>query len=554
MIDDSCKVPREDLDDGFNPCRKQVVENGELESYAHMYDVMNERYDREEDTRYLNSVKRDKITSTTPVLSAGNNTQIYANSTNGEGLVNMLPSSAFNNPSNHTETSIPSAKAVADYVTANIPDISALEAEIEGKLDKVSSTFVVDRLYGVAPNGTQIMKNISSQAINIVSGHKDLQTAGSIADYVPIPLPVSKGGTGGNTPSVTDDLDNSAIFVMHDAPNNRYNAAPMSSLTGYLDGRYETSAPTHLLAHGTDLNDVTDYGSYYTLDSSGTSTLANIPEGVDNSVRVDVFSNGNPGTKSQILSDLREGTTWYRVYNTDMLWSAWTLLYPTSAPTVSTPLTIDHGGTGVQTAPEALISLGVPQEISNAFASHTATTVADNDLLPTNALMIDYVNAHSLATPPSNFSFKVSPFPAGDWKGEMNVNVVPVVSTTIGAVTYIMARVYGSKEFTYTGTANNIVLFSSLKATEYPYVFSGGTNIPLALHIKGRSYTQGTYGFAPKESGTGVLLNDQIVSSVFSLGNLNMSNSLNCVFGDGTNTPGVTVSFNCLTLMWHSVS
>ena len=280
----------------FNPCRKQVVENGELSQYAHMYDVMNERYDREEDTSYLDSVKRDKITSTTPVLLAGNNTQIYASSTNGEGLVNMLPSSAFNNPENHTEASIPSAKAVADYA--------------------------------------------------------------------PIPLPVSKGGTGGNTPYVTDDLDNSAIFVMHDAPNDRYDAAPMSALTGYLDGRYETSVPTHLLANGTDLDDVTDYGSYYTLNSSGTSTLVNIPEGINNSVRVDVFSNGNPGTTSQILSDLGEGTTWYRVYNTDMLWSAWTLLYPTK----------------------------IRAEITESFESHTADAVAYNNLLPTNALMMDYVD------------------------------------------------------------------------------------------------------------------------------------------------------------------
>lgn len=199
MIDDSCEVPRQDLDDGFNPCRKQVVENGELRSYAHMYDVMNERYDREEDTSYLNSVKRDKITSTTPVLVAGNNTQIYANSTNGEGRVNMLPSSAFINPDNHTEASIPTAKAVADYVTANT---SALEAEIDGKLDKVDDTYITDRLYGVSSNGTQFMKNISADPRNIASGHKDLQTAGSIADYVPIPLPVSKGGTGAQTRSL----------------------------------------------------------------------------------------------------------------------------------------------------------------------------------------------------------------------------------------------------------------------------------------------------------------------------------------------------------------
>lgn len=424
MIDESCKVPRENLDDGFNPCRRQVVENGELCQYAHMYDVMNERYDREEDTSYLDSVKRDKITSTTPELLAGNDTRIYANSTNSEGFVNMLPSSEFNNPSNHTEASIPSAKAVVDYVTANIPDISALEAEIEGKVDKVSSTFVVNRLYGVAPDGSQIMKNISSEARNIVSGHKDLQTAGSIADYVPIPLPIIKGGTGGNTPYVTDDLDSSAVFVMHDAPNDRYDAAPMSSLTGYLDGRYETSAPTHLLANGTDLDDVTDYGSYYTLNSSDTSTLVNIPEGINNSVRVDVFSNGNPGTTSQILSDLGEGTTWYRVYNINMLWSAWTLLYPTPAPTVPNPLPVDQGGTGAQTrrlktaagltllpvidsigASGALngytsvtniatfiTSNNIRPEITTAFENHIADAVAHNGLLPTNALMMDYVD------------------------------------------------------------------------------------------------------------------------------------------------------------------
>lgn len=194
MIDDSCEAPREDLDDGFNPCRRQVVENGELCQYAHMYDVMNERYDREEDTSYLDSVKRDKITSTTPVLLAGNNTQIYANSTNGEGLVNMLPSSAFNNPSNHTEASIPSAKAVADYVAANIPDISALEAEIEGKLDKVGSG-PYNRVYTVDKEGVQYTTPIASS----VTPNGYIPNNIAITDYAPIPLPVSKGGTGAQT-------------------------------------------------------------------------------------------------------------------------------------------------------------------------------------------------------------------------------------------------------------------------------------------------------------------------------------------------------------------
>lgn len=424
MIDDSCKVPRENLDDGFNPCRKQAVENGELCQYAHMYDVMNERYDREDETSYLDWAKRDKITSTTPVLLAGNNTQIYANSTNGEGLVNMLPSSAFNNPDNHTEASIPSAKAVADYVTANIPDISALEAEIEGKLDKVSSTFVVDRLYGVAPNGTQIMKNISSESRNIVSGHNDLQTAGSIADYAPIPLPISKGGTGGNTPYVTDDLDNSAIFVMHDAPNDRYDAAPMSALTGYLDNRYNSLIPSHLFSNGCDLNNIQD-GTYFTSGLTDSNSLLNKPDYTFlSSVRVDQFANGSvTDTRAQIISENKTGTTFYRFKNYDG-WSDWNLLYPTPAPTVPNPLPVDQGGTGAQTRSlktasgltliPVIDSIGasgalngytsvtniatfittnkIRPEIEAAFESRTADAVAHNNLLPTNALMMDYVD------------------------------------------------------------------------------------------------------------------------------------------------------------------
>lgn len=556
MNDDSCKVPREDLDDGFNPCRKQVVENGELCQYAHMYDVMNERYDREEDTSYLNSVKRDKITSTTPVLLAGNNTQIYANSTNGEGLVNMLSSSAFNNPSNHTEASIPSAKAVADYVIANIPDISALEAEIEGKVDKVSSTFVVDRLYGVSPNGTQIMKNISSESRNIVSGHKDLQTAGSIADYAPIPLPVSKGGTGGNTPYVTDDLDNSAVFVMHDAPNDRYDAAPMSALTGYLDTRYlpVNSIP---IPPNSDLNEYKTPGKYAVESNSVVPSIINTPINLTKAFDIYVFPALTENYYiGQQLTTYDGSGTYYRFYSSSIeQWYPWTLLYPTPSSTIPNPLPVSMGGTGAQTAAEALTTLGVPQEISNAFAAHTATTVAENDLLPTNALMIDYVDAHSPATPPSNFSFKVSPFPAGDWEGEMTVNVVPVFSVNIGAVTYVIARVYGSKKFNYTGTADNINLFSSLKPVgDYTGVFSGSTDIPLTLSVSGRSYTAGTYGLTPNVSGSNLSLNNQIVSSAFNLGNFNISTNLKCVFGEGANTPGVTVSVNRMALMWHSLS
>lgn len=308
-------------------------------------------------------------------------------------------------------------------------------------------------------------------------------------EVLTLPLPVDQGGTGGNTPYVTDGFDDSATFVMYDRQNARYNASPMSSLRGYLDNRYSALAPTKPLSVGADLN-LLEYGTYYTSDADTSNSLVNIPNHTfQSSVRVEQFANvAVTGTKAQVISENLTGTTFYRSAVNDV-WYSWVQLYPTAEPTV-----------------------------------------------------------------PSNFSFQVSPFPAGDWKGEMKVNVSPVFSTTVGAVAYIMARVYGSNTFNYTGTADNIMLFSSLKATEYPYTFSGGTNITTGLHIKGRSYNQGTYGFAPKESGSGVLLNDQIVSSVFSSGDLLMSNNLNCVFGDGTNTPAITVRFNCLALMWHSVS
>lgn len=193
MIDDSCEVPREDLDEGFNPCRRQVVENGELRQYAHMYDVMNERYDREEDTSYLNSVKRDRITQTTPSQSTGGG-KIYSQDTNGvEGFIST---SGTLEPTTNAE--IPSSKAVADYVTANIPDISALEAEIDGKLDKYEDASGQDKLYAVGPTGKQYMCILSNSIPE--SGYEGNPfTVGAIKNYAPIPLPISKGGTGAQT-------------------------------------------------------------------------------------------------------------------------------------------------------------------------------------------------------------------------------------------------------------------------------------------------------------------------------------------------------------------
>lgn len=193
MIDESCEVPREDLDEGFNPCRRQAVENGELRQYAHMYDVMNERYDREEDTSCLDSVKRDRISQSTPSQSTGGG-KVYSQDTNGvEGFIST---SGTLEPAADDE--IPSSKAVADYVTANIPDIPALEAEIEGKLDKYEDASGHDRLYAVGPTGTQYMC-ILAKTIPESGYEGNPFTVGAIKDYAPIPLPVSKGGTGAQT-------------------------------------------------------------------------------------------------------------------------------------------------------------------------------------------------------------------------------------------------------------------------------------------------------------------------------------------------------------------
>lgn len=426
MIDESCEVPRENLDDGFNPCRKQVVENGELCQYAHMYDVMNERYDREGETSYLDSVKRNRISQSTPSQSTGGG-KIYSQDTNGvEGFIST---SGTLEPTTNAE--IPSSKAVADYV------------------------------------------------------------AGAVADYVPIPLPVSKGGTGGNTPYVTDDLDNSAIFVMHDAPNDRYDAAPMSALTGYLDTQY-LPVKSKLITPGSDLNEYKTSGNYSVLDGTAVPSIINKPVNLTTAFNVYVF----PVLQytyyiGQQISTFDGTATYYRYYDSGReQWSEWTLLYPTPATTA-----------------------------------------------------------------PDKFYYAVSPFPSDNWEGEMIVNVTPVFSVKMATVTYVLARVYAYKRFNYIGTADTINLFTSLKPVrDYTGVFSDSTRIPLTFNVFGRSNTDGKYGLTSKGSAANLSLNFQTVSSVFNLGNFDIPSNLKCVFGEGTDTPGVAVSTDCMALMWHSVS
>lgn len=310
MIDDSCEVPREDLDDGFNPCRKQVVENGELCQYAHMYDVMNERYDREEDTSYLNGVKRDKITSSTPTSNAYSQTSLYAHQANGvEGKMDVLNTSGMGNPVNHTEENIPSAKAVADYVSSRYIPVESTRIPPDSDLNvyKTSGNYAVE--------SNTVVPSIINKPVNLTTAFN--------------------------------------VYVF-----------PVLSSDYYI---------------------------------------------------------------GQQLSTFDGAATYYRYYDGgSKQWSAWTLLYPTPASTVPNPLPVDQGGTGAQTRSlktaagltllPVIDSIGasgalngytsvtniatfittnnIRPEITAAFENHTADAVANNDLLPTNALMMDYVDGN----------------------------------------------------------------------------------------------------------------------------------------------------------------
>lgn len=346
MIDDSCEVPRQNLDDGFNPCRRQVMDNGELCQYAHMYDVMNERYDREEDTSYLNLVKRDRITQSTPSQTVGEG-KLYAQ--DAQGVEGFVKSSGTLDPTTNAE--IPSSKAVADYA--------------------------------------------------------------------PIPLPLAKGGTGGSTPHVTDDLDSSAIFVMHDAPNDRYDAVPMSALMNYLVTLFPSLNSTRVIPEYSDLNDYINLGTYGLTSSLSAQTISNRPNIAPHGFKLFVYdTTPAPGYTSQLYLDLFGNIAQRHIDNG--VWGDWNILTASSIPN---PLPVNMGGTGADArtyiTPESSLgiimtcngetgdisnwttvdalagyvnSVKTQPEIAAAFAAHTADAVEDNDLLPTNALMMDYVD------------------------------------------------------------------------------------------------------------------------------------------------------------------
>lgn len=330
MIDGSCEVPRDDLDEGFNPCRRQVVENGELCQYAHMYDVMNERCDREGDTGYLNSVKRDRISRSTPSQSTGGG-KIYSQDT--DGIEGFITTSETLEPTTNAE--IPSSKAVADYAQpkAKVKDGLGTVSGCNTSGDALDRVMVSDMDMSTAADGSPTIP--STGAVNTALATKQ--------DKLTLPLSVEQGGTGGNTPYVTDDLDSSAIIVMHDAPNDRYVAAPMSSLTRYLDARYIQVEPK-LIPSGADLNEYKTSGNYAVPTSAVLPSIINKPVKLTVAFNLYVFPVllYNYYTGQQISA--YDGTaTYYRYYDSGSgQWSAWTLFYPTAPSTVA----VDRGGTG----------------------------------------------------------------------------------------------------------------------------------------------------------------------------------------------------------------
>lgn len=320
MIDDSCEVPREDLDEGFNPCRRQVVENGELCQYAHMYDVMNERYDREEDTSYLSAIKRDRISQSTPSQSTGGG-KIYSQDT--DGVEGFISTSETLEPT--TDAEIPSSKAVADYAQpkAKVKDGLGTVSGCNTSGDALDRVMVSNMDMATASDGSPTIP--STGAVNTALATKQ--------DKLTLPLSIEQGGTGGNTPYVADELDSSAIFVMHDAPNDRYDAAPMSSLTRYLDKRYILVEPI-LIPSGADLNDYKTSGNYAVATSTVVPSIINKPVNLTAAFNIYVF----PVLLyyyyiGQQISAYDGTATYYRYYDSGSnKWSAWTLLYPTSAP------------------------------------------------------------------------------------------------------------------------------------------------------------------------------------------------------------------------------
>lgn len=330
MIDGSCEVPRDDLDEGFNPCRRQVVENGELCQYAHMYDVMNERYDREEDTSYLNSIKRDRISQSTPSQSTGGG-KIYSQDT--DGIEGFITTSETLEPTTNAE--IPSSKAVADYAQpkAKVKDGLGTVSGCNTSGDALDRVMVSNMDMPTATDGSPTIP--STGAVNIALATKQ--------DKLTLPLSIEQGGTGGNTPYVTDDMDSSAIIVMHDAPNDRYVAAPMSSLTRYLDARYIQVEPI-LIPSGADLNEYKTSGNYAISTSNVAPSIINKPVKLTVAFNLYVFPVllYNYYTGQQISA--YDGTaTYYRYYDSGSdQWSAWTLLYPTAPSTIA----VDQGGTG----------------------------------------------------------------------------------------------------------------------------------------------------------------------------------------------------------------
>lgn len=300
MIDDSCEVPREDLDDGFNPCRKQVVENGELCQYAHMYDVMNERYDREGDTSYLNSVKRDRITQSTPSQTVGEG-KLYAQ--DGQGVEGFIKSSGTLDPTTHAE--IPSSKAVADYVSSQyipvestrIPPDSDLNVyKTSGNYSVESNTVVpsiinkpvnLDRAFNVYVFPVLNSEHYIGQQLSTFDGTATYYRYydGYIKKWVSwtllyptsaVPLPVDQSGTG----ALVYDVDSDSTYlrsISGQSSGNQNDLVDRAGIQAMIDAAVANLAvKSDLENYVQKSTDTSAHGQVYAVTKDGEQTMEDI--------------------------------------------------------------------------------------------------------------------------------------------------------------------------------------------------------------------------------------------------------------------------------------
>lgn len=139
------------------------------------------------------------------------------------------------------------------------------------------------------------------------------------SDLPELPLAIENGGTGGTLPYTTETLGTDAIFVMHDAPNDRMDAAPMTSLTNYLDTRYATPASVTAASNAAAAAQTTATSAQTTAAAAQTAAAAAqaTADGKEDAFSVLPVSKGGTGASSVIGYSAFSDTTTIAIYSAD---------------------------------------------------------------------------------------------------------------------------------------------------------------------------------------------------------------------------------------------